>query len=65
MAQYHRTITASRVGATGAPPTSTSRRCARCGGDRTINGRTKPGKAFMCGDCKLVDPAMAKRLGLR
>jgi hypothetical protein len=57
-------ITASHVGVGTAPRTQEKRMCFRCGCERSINGRQDPTKPFMCGDCKSVDPAMARRLGI-
>jgi hypothetical protein len=56
-------ITASHVGRERVP-NSERRTCFRCGCERAINGRQPKGKAFLCGDCKSVDRALARRLGL-
>lgn len=58
-------ITASQMGAISRTVGSEKRICFRCGCERAVNGRQDPTKPFMCGDCKSVDHAMARRLGLR
>jgi hypothetical protein len=63
MGTYHTAITASRVGATASPESQQFRICARCGCRRNVNKRQPKDKAYMCGDCKSVDRAMAVRIG--
>lgn len=58
-------ITASHVGVGVNGPVYDKRTCIRCGMERSTSARSDRSKPFMCGDCKSVDKAMAKRLGLK
>lgn len=56
-------LSASHV---GRAPTqdSNKRTCYRCGISKHANGRVDKNKPYLCGDCKVVDKALAVRLGL-
>lgn len=56
-------ITASHVGVYRTE-NGGKRTCLRCGGERATNGRTPASKPFMCSDCKSIDRAWARRLGI-
>jgi hypothetical protein len=56
-------ITATHVGGPG-PEQPAKRICKRCGVERSVSHKNDRGKPYMCMDCKSVDPAMARRLGL-
>lgn len=64
MAQYHRPVLGSMVGASTEVPTFDHRTCSRCGIRKNVNSRNRRDLPYMCGDCKIVDKAMARRLGL-
>jgi hypothetical protein len=55
-------ITATHVG-NGQNLGPSKRICKRCGMERTVKRANSP-TVYMCWDCKTVDPAMARRLGL-
>lgn len=61
---YRRAITASHVGVAPSREGVQFRICARCGARKNVNKRNPKDRPYMCGDCKWVDPAMARRLGL-
>lgn len=65
MTQSVRRITASHVGVTGTAQSNDKRMCLRCGIEKQVSTRrVSPGAPFMCGDCKYIDRAWARRLGI-
>jgi hypothetical protein len=57
-------VGATRVGVHVTPGYQPKRTCYRCGRECKVSGRTPKDKPYMCGDCKGVDHAMARRLGI-